>query len=364
MDIKKFVKRTAVFSLSCIAAVCPPVLYLFLLDKSCSSSLMYSADKLWTVVIVSVLCASVVWLILKRPLYKEESIVVAEDNDGYEQEELSATPVYDNTAAMEEYPELFLNKEFKEDNGEGAPAFYEALSEMMAAEKREYVSEEDGGAAEILSAREILESGEDIEKKNAESLDRDISIYENIPMELPEGYVSAKVYDPKEDEPYEEEGDQEVYEEKRRPSLGETVLSKVVVTAVFTLAAFLSAIAFSTEYTLYEKDSVTVCAFGKESTYSYEDAVEYIVSPSLFGDRLSVEMIIGNGEKIELLASGQFMGEKFFGEFDGIYEYGAYVCEKMNEGGAVKTVRERKTIEGKFFGVGDKTEEYIKRIID
>lgn len=364
MDIKKSVKRIAVFAVACIVASGPLVLYLYLLNKSCESALMYSADKLWTVVIVSVLCASIVWLILKRPLYKEENAAMAEDNDEFEEEELSQAPVYDNSAAMEEYPELFLDKEIQKDKEEGAPAYYEALSEMLAAEKREYVPEKDETGSTIRSAREILESDEICDGEAEDSFGRDMSIYENIPMDLPEGYVSAKVYDPKEDEPYEEEVSKEVFEEKRRPALGETASSKIVITVAFTLAAFLAAILFSTEYTLYERDCVTVSAFGRSTTYSYEDAVEYIVSPSLFGDRLSVEMISENGEKIELLASGQFMGEEFFEEFGSIYRYGAYVCEKMNEGGAEKIVQERKTIEGEFFGSGGETEEYIRKIIE
>ncbi len=367
MDIKKSLKRILVFAFSCIVAAFPLVLYLFLLNKSCANSLMYSADKLWTVIIISVLCGGIVWLTLKRPIYRGEVSMLGEEEaegDIFDEKELEEAPVYDNSAAMEEYPELFMKEKVKADSENGAPSYYEALSEVIASEKREYAPEEKEGGAEILSAREILATEENSENENTESFQRDMSIYENIPMDLPEGYVSAKVYDPKEDELLQDDEDEGEYETKVRRFPGETVLSKVIITVVFTLVAFLSAFLFSTEYTLYEKDSVTVSTFGKEVTYSFEEAVEYIVSPSFFGDRLSVEVVMKDGEKIELLSSGQFVGEKFFREFDSIYEYGAYVCEKMNDNGAKKTVLERKTIEGEFIGTGSETEECIKKIID
>lgn len=366
MDKKNSLKGISAFALSAVVAVCPIVLYLLLLNKAASSSLMYSADKLWTVIIVSVLCAAVVWLILRRPLYKEEENLVQDEcvYDEFEQDEPVQTPSFDNSAAMEEYPELFLEKDVKDDSEFAMPAYYDTLSQMMAAEKREYVPNEDDGAAEILSAREILESGKSFESESADGFGHDMSIYENIPMDLPEGYIGAKVYDPKEDETDDEEEWDAGVEERRKPHIGETVLSKVVIAVSFTLIAFLTSFFFSEEYTLYEKDYVTVSTLGNEVTYYFCEAAEYIVSPSFFGDRLSVEMITESGAKIELLSSGQFMGEKFFDEFDSIYEYGAYVCEKMNGCGIQKTVLERKTIEGEFLGADDKTEEYIKRIID
>ncbi len=367
MDIKETIKRFLIFLFSCSVAAGPLAVYLFLQNKHCGDSLMYSADKLWPVVIISVLSAGIVWLVLKRPLYKEEESQIQQEDDlyvGFEDTEPAEDVDYDNSEAMEEYPELFSVGADSAEAENAAPSYYETLFEVMASEKREYVPEKQEESVNILSAREILAPEESLEGEALLDEGRDMSIYENIPMDLPEGYVGAKVYDPLDDKDEQGDKDEGGYEVRERRYPGETVVSKVIITAVFTLFAFLSAFLFSMGYTLYERDGVTVAALGKEREYPFADAVEYIVSPSVFGDRLSVEMIMGDGKRIELLPSGLFIGERFFEEYDSVYEYAAVVCEKMNDNGAQKTVHERKTIEGEFFGTGEKTEEYIKRIID
>ena len=366
MDIRKSLKGLLAFLVACVVGAVPLLLYLYLLNRSCDGALMYSPDKLWPTIIISVICGSVVWLVLKKPVYREEKVILDDEDYRYDETvEEEIRPAVDNFAAMEEYPELFSAKECSEKSVPASPSYFDTLAEVMASEKRDYVSEEAEKSSVIMSASDLLRGGETDSDKSDTGFGRDMSIYENIPMDLPEGYVKAKVYDPYEDDEDEEEELSCIEEESKvRLSLGETVVSKVVITLVMAAVAFATAFVFSMDYTLYNSESVTLSSVGKKVTYAFEDAAQYIVSPTFFGDDISIVAVMKDGKEVELLPSGHFASEEFFEEYDSVYEYALYACEKMNDNGIEKTVRERKTIEGEILGVEDERAEYIRKIID
>ena len=356
MDIKNTVRNFVSFITAACVAVAPTVLYVFLLRRRTAGALMYSGGALLSIAFLSVICAGVLWLILKKPLYEKQTDD-CEESQGYEDLSESAEPFESEEAssAREAYPELFERRENK-DEVQSAPSFYDALTKAIGEQKAEFVPE-DEEKDEPFDYDDSFFIKTEKEKPIPD-------IYDSIPDTLPEGYTVSyeEEYDEDEDGEYDEQKSAE-NETKRRYSFGETIASKALAALASLMILTAASVLLSQSFTVYSADGISVTSFGREKTYGWEDCRMYEISPSVLGDRLSVKLYMSDGAEIQLLPSDLSFSEEFEKSFGTVYSYALHASERMTASGAQKTVKERNTIESEFINreiIG----EDIKKLIE
>lgn len=358
MEIRRSIGNLPALLLAAVVALGPTLLYVLLVKLRAGDALMYSGGSLLFVALSSVVCACIVWFFLVRPLKKEEmppSAEIDEAEDEYTDVTIEEEKP-DVSCAMEEYPELFRERSEGENENGGSPAYFEALTKALNAQRA-------AGFAEKQESGEI--AGDDrfadlfVRSEPEESFRPDI--YENLPETLPEGYELRK-----EDEDVEEEYDEVAEDEvliEKKAGFGETVATKAIAFAAGLLIALVIGFVMSLSLTVYSDSGVSVLSAGKTKNYTWKDCASYEIAPSVLGDRLSVVMYMKDGEKVKLLPSDLSFSEEFLSKYANVYDYAADACESLDSVGAEKTVRERKTIEGEFFE-NEALCEYVKKMIN
>lgn len=353
---KSRIKNWIFAVLSVLVAVFSVVLYLTLIKQRASGALMYSLDLVWIVVTVSALSSFILFLTLRSfPKGQEESFCdepddYREDTEAYEEFEVQ-------TESIDEYPELFLREGAEERDWEPhtfRDAVQKAIDSLRVAE--EAAEAEADTVAETDPLAELYGIGSFDGECDSAS---DDSIYKDLPDTLPEGYTCFV----EEDEEYEEEEAQEEdCDEFESRSLVGGIVLRVVFVILLLSVSVLTAYLSSYSYGAYYKDGVERKNVLYTVRYEWRDSIYYEISPSFFGDSLCVSFQTDDGGKIELMPSSLVLGEEFSKEYPSVYSYVVDACEKMDAAGAKKSVKERKTIEGKFTHRED-IGEYVEKLI-
>ncbi len=366
MDNNKMLRNILSFAAAVAVGALPVFLYFFLVEKGVGDALLYSAGSYVFVIGVCILGAIAVWLTLKRPLAAtdEAQNTDATVEDEYEEHEKEGAVFVSEAVpdtALEEYPELFGMKAVEEEvecEEETAPlAYHEALANVLAAQKAEYAPEEE---AEKTDESDLFL--EEILKKPEKNEDEIPDIYRDIPMELPEGYTlyEEESFEDEADEDDETAGSDSLVRPRR--GIGETVASKIAVSAAALFTASIYCAVSALGYTVYSESGLTVSNLGKRTTYTWEDCTHYEIAPAFFADRLSVTLFMRDGRSVELLPSDLTVGKQFFEKYGNVYSYALAVEEALEKAGAEKAVRERNTIESEFADNEDIGEQIMKLI--
>jgi len=288
---------------------------------------------------------------------RDDPEALPEDEETWEDEEQATGEVCesDTLDAREAYPELFEDRQklAKADEKADKSTYHALLNEVMLSNRAESLPAESG--EEDKTEDDWSEALSDYLRRSddGEGL---TGAYIDLPDELPEGYVPYV-----EEETGDDEEEDEEYEEQDSSDKGVAVriLSAVML---FALPIIL-AIVLSQIKTLYYKDGVATATVFGTCDYAWEDCERFEISPSFFGDRLSVKLFMKDGEEIQLLPSDLFADEAFYDKYESEYDYAAAVGERLEAMGAKKTVREKNTLRGGL-ALREDIGEYVRRLCD
>lgn len=336
--------------------VLPIGLYLLLIKIRAQGAVLYSAPLLWPVAAASLAAALFSYAVLRRKVPCEEELPAdfrdfASDFDGTVQElsTQSPAPAFSGEA---EYPELFSDDRDKAADETGTQAENDMSAKIafaIWAQKERCDSApvpDDVTSDEDDMWKSYLKSGK------AEDNKPDMRLYDDLPSELPEGYIQKET-DAQEDREF-----SKGYTVKRI-TLGETLISKAVCVSA---AAVLSlGLAFGASFSLTaHTDSGFTCG---TAPYAWADVEKLTVSQRLFGS-LSVSAKTADGRKTELFPSTVFKGEGFYEKYESIYACMANTVHRAQASGAEIIVLDREAIDTYYKDADDATYDYISQIIN
>lgn len=347
--MKGNIKKIILISLPALTFVVPVLLYVLFLKGRVAEMLAYEGGQLWTVIVIGAVCAAFVY-VLSDKLFS--SFTVQEDDeeelqweeDAFEREE------NENSLAMEEYPELFSKRE-AEDETEAVPSYRESLKKAFDACREQEITEDTTpDSNEVEEDRSYFDSFVCFEKKEEAR-----GLYDDIPCELPEGYVPF-VEDSEEEE--EEEGvDEEAYE----TPAGALRYGAVLVMCI--LISFVSAFACSFSYTGVSRDGVFLSSMFSQKEYKWSDAKNYSVDTTFFG-KLRITVTMKDGAEAEIVPHSLNITDVEEGGFESLYEYAAFADEKLSGLGAQKSIENEDAIVREYENRDDGAFEYVKKILD
>ncbi len=247
---------------------------------------------------------SAAWLFVPR---SEKTEDYEEDEYIEELEEIYASrdeviPELDESA----YPELFKKQTEAE---ETADAF-------IRPDIKKLLHEQSGKIQNTPAPEEKEDILGDIPQKEQ----KDYSLYEDIPAELPEDYVP---YEYEEEEDSEEEYDEEEYELPKIPAIA-------VKATVMLVASLLAVILPVNTATVYYRDKVAVRRPFSVKEYYITDAEYYTVGVKLTGD-VSMKLSFSDDSKHEFIVpSSVIKSESFKESFSSGYGYAAFCSRLLN----------------------------------
>ncbi len=347
-NIKKILK----LALPTVTFAVPVLLYVFLLGKRASGMLAYAGGDLWVVMGIGAACSICTFVLLERVL-SSFSEQIEEDEEWQWEEETFLSERCEDSLAMEEYPELFLKREAYEEQS-AVPSYRENLKKAFEACREQGTVEEND---EIIGPDEdvqlYLDSFTESEKKEEKSL------YEDVPVELPEGYVpyTQEAEDEDEQEQEQEDGDEELCESHPR------AFSRVMILALCIIISFSSAFVFSFSYTGVSREGIFVSSVFSQREYKWGDAKEYSVDTTFFG-KLRISLTMKDGTEAEIVPHSLSFTDMGEGSFESLYEYAVFADEKLSKAGAQKRISDEDAIIREYENRDDGTFEYVKKIID
>ena len=212
-------------------------------------------------------------------LESEENELNSDEYNANSKETEDCFPQLDESA----YPELFAKKQQTETD-----------FQFSRPDIRKLIREQSGESEISVDTDENEKKDDDIEEllhieaKKASEIN---SIYNDIPEELPDGYVPYEY----EDETDEDEEDDE-YEDYAEPRISKVILRIIIGIAASALAVILPINCA----TVYTADSIKIKRPFSEKEYQLTDADYYTVGVTLTGD-LSLKSHFKNGKEFDLV---------------------------------------------------------------
>ncbi len=240
-------------------------------------------------------------------LETEENELNSDEYNANSKETEDCFPQLDESA----YPELFAKKQQTETD-----------LQFSRPDIRKLIREQSGESEISVDTDENEKKDDDIEEllhieaKKASEIN---SIYNDIPEELPDGYVPYEY----EDETDEDEEDDE-YEDYAEPRISKVILRIIIGIAASALAVILPINCA----TVYTADSIKIKRPFSEKEYQLTDADYYTVGVTLTGD-LSLKSHFKNGKEFDLvIPSTVIKSDSFKGNFSSEYGYAAF-CNRL-----------------------------------